>query len=288
MFLPPVFLPPSVIDTLRLSLEEDLGQGDVLGNALRRYAPQTAEQSVTLVILPREACVVSGLGVIPHLIQLSGLPVTFTPSVLDGQSLPARESIGHLSGNLADVLALERLILNLLQMLCAVATQTARFVQAVEGSSVKITHTRKMLPAWRYLQQQAVLDGGGFLHRYNLGHSMMLKDNLLQSANLPIVELGRTLKRGLSHTATLEIECDSLSQILDALEAGADIILLDNMTLDEIQNAIHLIQKRAMIEVSGGITLENIRAYAELGVDIISTSQITVGVPPIDLGLDFS
>jgi nicotinate-nucleotide pyrophosphorylase (carboxylating) len=283
-----MFLPPSVIETLRLSLEEDLGQGDVLGNALRRYTPQTAEQSVTLAILPREACVVSGLGVIPHVIQLSGLPVRFTPVAVNGQSLMAREAIGHLSGALADVLALERLILNLLQMLCAVATHTARFVKAVEGTGVKITHTRKMLPAWRYLQQQAVLDGGGFLHRYNLGHSMMLKDNLLQSAGLPTAELAKLLRRGLSHTATLEIECDSLSQISVALEAGADIILLDNMTLDEIQKAIHLIDKRAIVEVSGGITLENIRPYAELGADVLSTSQITVGVPPIDLGLDFT
>ena len=128
--------------------------------------------------------------------------------------------------------------------------------------------------------------GGGGSHRYNLSHTAMLKDTLIQSVALPLNEITAKVRQRLAHTAKLEIECDKLAQVPLALEAKAEVILLDNMTLEEVQEAVRLIGGQAVVEVSGGITLANVKAYAQTGVDVISTSQITLAAPPIDLGLD--
>jgi nicotinate-nucleotide pyrophosphorylase (carboxylating) len=173
-----------------------------------------------------------------------------------------------------------------LQRLCGVATHTHRFVQAVSGTGVRIAHTRKTTPGWRYLEQQAVLDGGGSPHRYNLSHTAMVKDNTLASLNASLSELCTALRERMPHTAMLEVECDTLEQIPVALDAGADVLLLDNMTPEQIKDAIHHINGRAIVEVSGGITLETLSQYALPGVDVISTSQITTAAPPVDIGLD--
>ena len=281
-----MFYPPNVRRLLALALEEDLGQGDVVGDALRRHAPHQAQQHVQLHVVPRQSCVLSALELVSALIHVSGLSVEFHPLLASGEKCPAGSPMGYLTGRLVEVLALERTILNFLQHLCGVATITSHFVEAVSGTSTKITHTRKTLPAWRYLEQQAVLDGGGVPHRYNLSHTAMFKDNLLQTVRVTPQELSHWILKRLPHTAKLEMECDSLAQIPEALSAHAEVILLDNMTLDEIQSAVQIIAGRAVIEVSGGMTLNNVKAYAEAGADIISSSQITLGAPPIDIGLD--
>jgi nicotinate-nucleotide pyrophosphorylase (carboxylating) len=205
---------------------------------------------------------------------------------VDGQRMEAGGSIASLSGHLVHVLAVERSVLNLLQLLCGVATHTARFVDAVEGTGARVVHTRKTIPNMRMLQQQAVLDGGGYAHRYNLSHAAMFKDNLLHAAGLSFKELADLVRTRLPHTAKLEIECDHVEQVPLALEAGADVIMLDNMNLDEIRSATAIISGRAVVEVSGGITIENIRAYADAGANILSTSQVTMNAPAIDIGLD--
>jgi nicotinate-nucleotide pyrophosphorylase (carboxylating) len=277
------FYPPNVESLLKLALEEDLGQGDVLGESLQSCLGKARKR---FQIVPRQACLVSGLKAVETLIRLGGFDVQLKPFCADGASLSAFTPIAELDGLLLDVLALERTALNVLQHLSGVATLTHAFVQAVEGTSTKIVHTRKTLGGWRFLQQQAVLHGGGNSHRYNLSHTAMLKDNLIQSLEMPLEAVTHLVRQRLPHTAKLEIECDTLEQIPLALKAQAQVILLDNMTLDDIQEAVTLIAGRAVVEVSGGITLANVKAYAQAGVDVISTSQITMAAPPIDIGLD--
>jgi len=277
---------PKIDQFLLDMLEEDLGQGDIIGEALLRYAPEQAGQWVELHVVPRESCVLSGMRAVERLVELSKLTIEWTPQAVDGQRVQAGTPIASINGHLAHVLAVERSALNLLQLLCGVATHTAKFVKTLEGTASRLVHTRKTIPNMRMLQQQAVLDGGGFAHRYNLSHAAMFKDNLLHAAGLSFKELAEIVRKRLPHTAKLEIECDHLEQVSLALDAGAEVIMLDNMNLDEIRRATSIINGRVVIEVSGGITLANIRAYAEAGADVISTSQITMNAPAIDIGLD--
>lgn len=267
------------------ALLEDLAQGDPTSEALVLLMPNP-ETVVTLAVRSRQLCVVSGLEVAEALCQKVDSALVFTPHVQNGTVVDAKQTVATISGTLPSILRVERTLLNFLQHLCGIATTTWGFVQRVEHTGCRITHTRKTTPLLRLVEQQAVLDGGGHVHRYNLGAAAMLKDNILQASGCSMAELAKAVRRRLPHTAKLEIEADTVDQVSEAIEAGADVILLDNMTIDEIQQAIALIAGRAIVEVSGGITLANVRAYAQLGVDVISTSQITLGATPIDIGLD--
>jgi nicotinate-nucleotide pyrophosphorylase (carboxylating) len=268
------------------ALLEDLGQGDVTTDNL----PRLAEIQKTALIRVRQACVVSGMAVAALVFQSVDPLLVFEPLVQDGQAVSAGEVIGKVSGAMASVLKAERTALNFIQYLSGIATETSRYVAAVEGTHTRITHTRKTTPGLRLLEQQAVLHGGGAPHRLNLGSCVMLKDNHLQAlahvSKNPIADAIAELRGKLSHTTKIEVEADCLDQVRHAVEAGADIILLDNMSPATIREALGIIQKRAISEASGGITLETLRDYAETGVDYISTSKITLGVPAIDVGLD--
>lgn len=269
-----------------VALLEDLGHGDVTTDNL----PKLAEIHKTAVIRVRQACVVSGISVAAMVFQSVDSALIFEPLAQDGQQVNAGDVIGQVSGPMASVLKAERTALNFLQYLSGIATETRHYVDAIQGTQTRITHTRKTTPGLRLLEQQAVSHGGGMPHRLNLGSCVMLKDNHLQalaaeSAN-PIAEAIRELRSRLSHTTKIEVEADRLEQVQQAVDAGADIILLDNMSPDTIRQALTIIDKRAISEASGGITLQTIRQYAETGVDCISTSKITLGVPAIDIGLD--
>jgi nicotinate-nucleotide pyrophosphorylase (carboxylating) len=268
------------------ALMEDLGHGDVTTDNL----PRLAEIQKTASIRVRQACVVSGMAVAALVFQIVDAQLVFEPMVQDGQHVAAGEVLGKISGSMASVLKAERTALNFIQFLSGIATETSRYVAAVAGTNTRITHTRKTTPCLRLLEQQAVLHGGGTPHRLNLGSCVMLKDNHLQALaetnQNPIADAINELRGKLSHTTKIEVEADRLEQVRQAVEAGADIILLDNMSPATIREALLLIQKRAISEASGGITLETLREYAETGVDYISTSKITLGVPAIDVGLD--
>jgi len=268
------------------ALLEDLGQGDVTTDNL----PKLAEIHKTALIRVRQACVVSGLSAAALVFQGVDPTLVFEPAVQDGQSIQAGDLIGTVSGPMASVLKAERTALNFMQYLSGIATETSRYVAALSGTRTRITHTRKTTPGLRLLEQQAVLHGGGMPHRLNLSSCVMLKDNHLQaladSSQNPIADAIRELRGRLSHTIKIEVEADRLEQVQQAVEAGADIILLDNMSPETIRQALAIIDGRAISEASGGISLDTIRAYAETGVDYISTSKITLGVPAIDIGLD--
>lgn len=277
---------PVVKSIVQAALDEDLAQGDLTTDNL----PQLAELDCSAELKVRQACVISGLSLAALVFHTVDPELDFKPAGQDGDSVPAGTSLGTVSGKMASILKAERTALNFLQHLCGIATETRRYVDAVAGTDCKITHTRKTTPGLRFIEQQAVLHGGGMPHRFNLGSCVMLKDNhlqaLAQSSENPIRDAVSELRRHLSHTTKIEVEADHLNQVKQAVEAGADIILLDNMTPDQIREALSVIDRRAISEASGGITLANVRQYAETGVDCISTSKITLGVPAIDIGLD--
>lgn len=271
---------------VEIALLEDLAQGD----ATTDHLPALAGIQKRALLRVRQNCVVSGLQAAAWAFQLVDPALRFEPSVQDGDSVSAGAVIGQVEGSMASILKAERTALNFLQHLSGIATETRRYVEAIAGTGTRITHTRKTTPGLRLLEQQAVSHGGGLPHRFNLGSCVMLKDNHLQAlaedSENPIAAAIAELRGKLSHTMKIEVEADRLEQVRQAVEAGADIILLDNMSPATIREALAIVQKRAITEASGGISLETIRAYAETGVDVISTSKITLGVPAIDIGLD--
>jgi nicotinate-nucleotide pyrophosphorylase (carboxylating) len=270
------------IDTvIHAALLEDLGQGDVTTDAL-----PFEDKPTTAVLATREACVVSGLAVARRVFGLVDDSIRFEPLVSDGQMVQAGEQLAVIQGNTAEVLKAERTALNFLQHLSGIATETRRYSDAVAGTGARITDTRKTTPGLRFLEKQAVRHGGGFPHRFNLGSAAMLKDNHLQAVGgiEPAVQL---LREKLSHTCRIEVEVEDMAGVAAALNAGADIIMLDNMTPEQVREAVSLIQNRAITEASGRISLETVRAYAETGVQYLSTSKITLGARPVDIGLDF-
>lgn len=277
---------PAIRAIVENALLEDLAQGDITTD----YLPQLAALQREATLRVRQDCVVSGLAIASLVFQCVDPNLRFEPAVQEGQSVTTGTILGRVRGSMASILKAERTALNFMQHLSGIATETRRYVDAVANTPTQITHTRKTTPGLRLLEQLAVMHGGGKPHRFNLGSCVMLKDNHLQalagnSLN-PVTEAIHLLRRQLSHTTKIEVEADRLEQVQQAVDAGADIILLDNMSPDMIRQALAIIQKRAISEASGGISLETIRAYAETGVDIISTSKITLGVPAIDIGLD--
>ncbi len=268
------------------ALLEDLSQGDVTTDNL----PTLSILKKAAQLRVRQACVVSGLNIAALAFSLVDPYLVFIAHVQDGDNCDAGTVVATVQGTMSSILKAERTALNFMQHLCGIATQTQRYVQATQGTRTRITHTRKTTPGLRILEQQAVLDGGGAPHRFNLGTCVMLKDNhleaLSQSSDNAIAEAVTALRGRISHTTKIEVEADTLEQVSQAADAGADIILLDNMSPATITEALKRVNKRAITEASGGITLASVPEFAATGVDFISTSQITLGVPAIDIGLD--
>jgi nicotinate-nucleotide pyrophosphorylase (carboxylating) len=189
-------------------------------------------------------------------------------------------------GLAATLLKGERVALNLVQRLCGIATLTAEFVRRVEGLDTRIVDTRKTTPGLRMLEKYAVRCGGGSNHRFSLGDGVLIKDNHIAACG-SLTEAVRRVRERVAHTLRIEVECDTLDQVREALAAGADIIMLDNMDLATLRKGVELIGTAAISEASGGITLDNVRAIAETGVDIISIGALTHSAPAVDIGLDW-
>jgi nicotinate-nucleotide pyrophosphorylase (carboxylating) len=275
------------IDPLvRAALDEDLAWGDVTTDNL--INPQ-ATGVFSLVV--REDGVLAGLPVAARVFAWVEPALVWTPLKVDGEHCRSQETIARISGSLASILKGERVALNLLQRLSGIATLTDRYVQAVRGVSktVRVVDTRKTTPGMRYLEKYAVRMGGGHNHRYCLSDAVMIKDNhlaCLRRQGIGLEEAVAALRLRVSHTVRIEIEVDTLSQIESALAAGADIILLDNMTCRELADAVRLIGGKALTEASGGVRLETVADIAATGVDIISAGALTHSAPALDIGLD--
>jgi nicotinate-nucleotide pyrophosphorylase (carboxylating) len=260
------------------ALAEDVGEGDVTTEAtVDPEAVGTAE------VLLREAGVVCGLAAAEAVFRALDPDVSFEPLVEEGVVVDYPGPVALVTGPERAILTGERTALNFLGRMSGIATVTRRYVDAVAGTGVAILDTRKTTPGLRALEKYAVVCGGGRNHRFGLDDGVLVKDNHLRASGSIEAAL-ETLR-----TATdlpVEVECDTLEQVSQALDAGADAILLDNMTLDELRAAVALAGGRARLEASGGITLENVRAVAETGVDEISVGALTHSARSLDVSLE--
>lgn len=260
------------------ALDEDLaGYGDLAGRVFTGAGAAT--------IVGREAGVLSGT--VPFLAAAEllgpGLDVVFDRA--DGERFPAGTPLGTVRGRLAGILALERTGLNFLGRLSGVATLTAAFVAAAAGTQARVAATRKTTPGLRALEKAAVEHGGGLPHRFGLFDSAMIKDNHIAAAGGLSAAVARVRER-LGHAHLLEVETTSLEQVDEALACGVQVIMLDNADLDLVRAAVRRIAGRAIVEVSGGVTLERVRPLAEAGVDIISSGALITRARWLDVALD--
>jgi nicotinate-nucleotide pyrophosphorylase (carboxylating) len=240
--------------------------------------------------VPRQAGVLAGTRSATEAFAQLDPAVVVEWAADDGDAVAAGDTVGSVSGPLASILTAERTALNLLNHLSGVATLTHRYVEAARrrGGTARVWDTRKTTPGLRSLEKAAVRAGGGWNHRGNLSDWVMFKDNHLAGIGIP--EAVRRA-RATWPARTIHVECDTLDKVEEALAAGADAILLDNMELDEIRKAVALAETapdRPLLEASGGITIETIADYAATGVDVVSTGQITISAPVLDIGLDLT
>jgi nicotinate-nucleotide pyrophosphorylase (carboxylating) len=193
----------------------------------------------------------------------------------------------YISGHARALLSAERTALNFMQRMSGIATLTYRFVDAVKGTKAKILDTRKTTPGWRRLEKYAVRSGGGVNHRLDLARAVLIKDNHLKAVDGDVGVAVRRTREIAPPGAKVEVECDTLEQVRAAIEAGADEVLVDNMPTDAIREAVEMARGRATVEASGGVTIDNVRAIAETGVDFISVGALTHSPPAMNLALDF-
>ena len=267
---------------LRLALAEDLGRaGDITTEAT---IPPEAVASAQLVA--RSGGSIAGLPMARRVFALLDPAVEFDARVADGDVVPARTTLARISGPARAILTGERTALNLLGHLSGVATATRALVHAVAGTGAGIVCTRKTTPGLRALEKYAVRCGGGANHRFGLDDAVLIKDNHLVAAGgvAPAIERARAL---VGHLVKIECEVQTVAQLEEARAARADVILLDNMTPAELADAVKQIHGRAISEASGGVTLDNVRAVAESGVNLISVGWITHSAPTLDVALDF-
>lgn len=261
-------------------LDEDIGSGDITTNSI-----VSADAKTQAVIHAKDEGRLAGCEValsVFHLLD-HGLEIKILKK--DGELLKPGDVIAEIEGNARAILTGERLVLNLLQHLSGIATRTAAFVELVEAYQTRIVDTRKTIPGLRLLEKYAVRIGGGHNHRLGLFDAVLIKDNHIKVAGgiCPAIEMAR---RGISHTSKIEIEVESLAEVQQALSAGADIIMLDNMNPQDMKAAVELIGKKALTEASGGINEQNIKAAAAAGVDVISIGALTHSVKALDISLD--
>ena len=228
---------------------------------------------------------IAGLELAAAAFRLVGDGVVFTPKVADGDRVAAGAIVATVSGPARLVMAAERVALNFLNHLSGIATLTRQYADAVEGTGAKICDTRKTTPGLRAFEKYAVRCGGGSNHRYSLNDAILIKDNHIAVAG-SVSAAYHSAVAFAGHLVAIEIEVQNLAELEEALAAGARLVLLDNMDNDTLREAVAINAGRARLEASGGVKLERVRSIAETGVDYISTSQITMGAKPLDLGLD--
>ncbi len=268
-----------------LALEEDLGRGDVTTQAV--IAPGL---TASAHLVARTPLIPAGIEVCAAVFNRVDPAVAVTLRAKDGERVAAGTQLATFAGSAASILAAERTALNFVQRLSGVATLARAFVDAAAGSPLRITDTRKTTPGFRLLEKYAVRMGGASNHRYDLGSGVLIKDNHVAVAGGVRIAVERARGR-VPHGLKIEVEVDSLVQLDEALEAGADIILLDNFSLPDIEQAVTRAKAttpRPMLEVSGGVTLQKIAALARTGVDIVSVGALTHSAPAVDLGLDIA
>jgi len=270
---------------IQAALAEDVGSGDVT-----TLATVPAEVRASAVMVAREPLVVCGIALAEAVFRELSATLQLSAMAKDGEHAAKGQALFSIQGPARALLTGERVALNFVQRLSGVATLTSRFVQAVAGTRARILDTRKTTPGWRRLEKYAVRCGGGINHRLGLFDRILIKDNHLVALRdeLPnAIEAAVRRARAQFPTLPLEVEADTLDQVVQALHARADYILLDNMSNDDLRGAVKMISGRAKTEASGGVNLSTVRAIAETGVDFISVGALTHSAPVVDIALDF-
>lgn len=256
-------------------------------NDLTTLATVVTDRHARGRLVTRSAGVIAGVPLACEAFRCLDPKITIRVDHEDGSHLKAGESVLYLSGHARGLLAAERVALNFLQRMSGIATLTAKYVDAVRGTGARILDTRKTTPGWRLLEKYAVRAGGGMNHRLNLSTAVLIKDNHLVSVDGDVAVAVRRSRELAPPGTQVEVECDRIEQVRAALEAGADIILLDNMTTARLRECVQLVGGRAITEASGGVSLDTVRAIAETGVSWISVGALTHSAPALDLALDF-
>ncbi len=267
---------------VRVALQEDEAFNDV-----STIATVVSTRHVRSAIVARRDGVIAGIPLVVEAFRLLDAAITLRVEAEDGARVKAGDTVLALTGHARGMLSAERTALNYLQRLSGIATLTGRFVDAIKGTRAQILDTRKTTPGWRRLEKYAVRAGGGTNHRLDLRSGVLIKDNHLAAIGGDIATaVGRARQIAMPGTP-VQVECDTLAQVDAAVAAGADWVLLDNMSLDQLREAVSRCAGRAVTEASGGVTLETVRAIADTGVDRISVGALTHSAPALDLGLDF-
>ncbi len=267
-------------DHIKEALKEDIGFGDITTENL------AGENDVLNASLDtRVDGILCGIHVFEKVFKILSPEIVVKCYFKDGDAIKKGDKIADISGPAKFILMGERVALNYIQRMSGIATETNKYQRAIGDLPVKIVDTRKTTPNFRAFEKYSVKTGGGALHRFNLSDCAMIKDNHIKFAG-SITNAVNKLRGSISHAHKIEVECDTLEQVREAVQVGADIIMLDNMSCDMMKEACKLINKKAIVEASGNVCLDTVRAIAECGVDIISSSAIVAKAPTLDLGLD--
>lgn len=278
----PVLNPLLVEQAVRAALDEDFGRaGDITSQAT--IPPEARARAV--IAARKKPGVLAGLDLAKKAFELVDPTLTFEALAGDGDHFSPGAIIARINGSARGILSAERVALNFLGRLCGVATLTSHYAQAIAHTKAKICCTRKTTPGLRAFEKYAVRCGGGMNHRFGLDDAVLIKDNHIAVAG-GVVPALRAAKNFVGHLVKIEIEVDTLDQLQEVLAEGADVVLLDNMTTDQLREAVQMIGGRMRSEASGGVALDAVKNIAETGVDLISAGALTHSAPTLDLGLD--
>ena len=271
-------IPSSVIQLIRHAIEEDLGHGDITSALL------IPEDSVARALyVAKGNFVIAGFPFAREVFNLLDPDTVFKTYFTEGAKVRKGDVLGEVSGKTMVLFAGERVSLNILQRLSGIATLTSHFVDAVRGTGANIIDTRKTTPCLRFMEKYAVRMGGGVNHRFGLFDGILIKDNHIEAVG-SITKAVSLAKKG-HHLAKIEVEVENLKDLREALEANADVIMLDNMSVSDMHEAVKIVQKQALLEASGNVSLDNVREIAETGVDLISVGALTHSPAAADISL---
>ena len=269
-----------IAEHVKKALHEDIGFGDITTDYLTNDT-----DIMTCELNSRTDGVFCGRDVFETVFKVLSENVELEFYKKDGDLIKAGDRIAAVKGPAKYILMGERTALNYVQRMSGIATETNKYVNELKGYPAKIADTRKTTPLFRAFEKYSVKVGGGALHRFNLSDCAMIKDNHIKYAG-SLEKAVKMLKENISHAHKIEVECDTVEQVKEAVKSGADIIMLDNMSLSQMKECVEYINKRAIVEASGNVNLKTVREIASTGVDIISSSAIVAKAPTLDLGLD--
>jgi nicotinate-nucleotide pyrophosphorylase (carboxylating) len=273
---------PAVDRLIESALTEDIGHGDITTENL--IPPKTQGRGR---IVAKEPCVLAGLDLVARVFAALDPGIEVTPAFRDGDRVPAGQVVLTAQGSLLGLLMGERCALNFLQRLSGIATLVRTYADQLEGRATRLVDTRKTTPGWRLLEKYAVTVGGGHNHRTGLYDGVLIKDNHLAVCGGigPAVE---KIRKRISHLVKIEVETTTLTEVHEALDAGVDVIMLDNMDIGQIREAVALIDGRALVEASGNVTIEGLQTLSDAGVDLISVGALTHSARSMDLSMRIS